>query len=76
MQKGLQIDDVILCINEDETSIKVDTPAEQNKLAFESLKFKTVTQLLCLSDPCWLYLRWTIFIFGWLLWLASWMIRT
>ena len=31
---------------------------------------------IILNDPCWLYLRITIFILLWILWFASWMIRT
>ena len=35
-------------------------------------KIKTII----LNDPCWLYLRLTIFILLWIVWLAIWMIRT
>ena len=67
---------VILCMNEenDATACKLDTPSDQNKLVFESLKSEP--RLLCSNDPCWLHLRWTIFILFFLAWLVSWMVRT
>ena len=30
---------------------------------------------IILNDPCWLYLRITVFILLWIVWFASWMIR-
>lgn len=72
----------ILCMNENDVNIafKPDTPSDQNRLVCESLKSKTgelSTLFLCYwNDPCWLYLRWTIFIVIWIVWLASWMVRT
>ena len=74
MQEGKASEEnVILCMNE-ENACRLDTPSDQNKLVFESLKSKP--RLLCSNDPCWLYLRWTIFLFIWLTWFVSWMVRT
>ena len=67
-EEGKAEGNVILCMNE-ATACKLDTPSDQNKLVFESLKSKP--RLLCSNDPCWLYLRWTIFIRLWLTWCVS-----
>ena len=81
MQNG-KTEHSILCMNEDDVNIsfKPDTPSDQNRLVCESLKSKTAELstlfLCCWKDPCWLYIRWTIFILVWIVWLASWMIRT
>ena len=71
MQNG-KTEHIILCMNEDDVNItfKPDTPSDQNRLVCESLKSKTAELstlfLCCWNDPCWLYIRWTIFILIWI----------
>ena len=53
-------------------TIALDVLACEPKEDNTHSKIKTII----LNDPCWLYLRLTIFILLWIVWFASWMIKT